>query len=91
MAWVRQSSKGEVAIYDIVPTDPNAKLELLCSLKFEIVGRNRTKIGFYMGQSCVYLSFQRTTVVWDFMRGRYGVVSSPTKLAIPLAVSDHFM
>jgi hypothetical protein len=82
-------SFSEVAIYEIVPTDPDAAFTLLCSLKIKTEHSDRPLLyDFYMGHNCVYLMYRQADAVWDFIRGRYCIV--PFQILFPLAVSHPF-
>lgn len=66
---------SRVVIFDVVPSDPKARFTKLCFLSFNLTpGHYSALNGFYLRGSCVYLKYDRTGVVWDFVQGRYCVL-----------------
>ena len=60
-------------IYDIVPTDPNTAFRKLSSLGLtsgDYVWISDVLEG-HMQYDCIYIRYQRTGIIWDFIQGRY--------------------
>jgi hypothetical protein len=71
--FLRNSS--EVMIYDIVPSHPNVAFTKLSSLVLTSEGDGwRSVRGAYLHCDCIYIRYQRTGIIWDFIQGRYCVV-----------------